>query len=220
MGFWGQSPTPPNLSSVSVARYPAISVAPRLVSVPAHAHRRFERYPSTGPEQPNFRLARNPGTTRLTCHMSAKGVTLASERNSAQQKFSGQIKVMIQCWFWAAVPLRFARKRLQLVTWKMHRQRMHRREREDYQRSRFRSRAASWDAYACFLLMLAATSDREQSAFSGLYRIPVGIEELHLSQSELADRRLDFGAISDHNPHKIVGADRRLRGIGHRRHIQ
>ena len=152
--------------------------------------------------------------------MSAKGVTLASEWNSAQQKFSGQIKVMIQCWFWAAVPLRFARKRQQLVTWKMHRQIMHRREREDYQRSRFRSRAASWDPYACFLLILAATSDREQSAFSGLYRIPVGIEELHLSQSELADRRLDFGAISDHNPHKIVGADRRLRGIGHRRHIQ
>ena len=88
------------------------------------------------------------------------------------------------------------------------------------QRSRFRSRAASWDACAHPVLMLPATSDRDQFVFSGLYRIPVGVEELHVAQSELADRRFDLGAISHHNPDEIVWTERRFRCIGHRRHIQ
>jgi hypothetical protein len=78
----------------------------------------------------------------------------------------------------------------------------------------------SWDACAHLVLMLPATSDRDQFAFSRLYRIPVGVEELHLAQSELADRRFDLGAISHHNPDEIVWTERRFRCIGHRRHIQ
>ena len=39
-------------------RYPAISVAPRMVSVPARAHPRFGRQSDL--QRPNFRVARDP----------------------------------------------------------------------------------------------------------------------------------------------------------------